>query len=105
MNPLTHQIPGRAPVEPAEPFTDAGYWNEQFSREPYFLEGDSYDDYDAAYRVGHGARQRHPQGDFTGLESELQREWESRKGPSRLDWSRARQAVIRAWERGEPHGM
>jgi hypothetical protein len=106
MNPQPgYQIPGRAPVEPVEPFGDSGYWTEQFSREPYYLEGDRYDDYDAAYRIGYGARRLHPARDFASLESELQREWENRKGPSRLDWSRARQAVIRAWERGKPHGM
>ena len=92
----TYQIPGRTPVEP---FPAASYWSEQFSREPYFLEGDSYDDYDAAYRVGHGARQHHPARDFASLEPVLQREWESRKGLSRLEWDRARQAVLRAWER------
>ncbi|UWX04247.1 hypothetical protein H1235_02725 [Pseudoxanthomonas sp. NC8] len=98
MNPQQpgYQIPGRAPVEPAEPFGDSGYWSGQFSREPYFLEGDSYDDYDAAYRVGYGARRRHPQRDFASLETDLQREWEASKGPSRLDWNRARQAVMRA---------
>ena len=98
----SYQIPGRAPVEP---FPDSTYWNQQFTREPYFLEGDSYDDYDAAYRLGYGARQRHPDRDFASLETGLEREWNQSKGPSRLDWSRARQAVLRAWERGEPHGM
>ena len=107
MNPQPgYQIPGRAPVEPSELFADSAYWCEHFTREPYYLEGDTYEDYDAAYRVGYGARRRHPERrDFASLESDLQREWEASKGPSRLDWSRARHAVIRAWERGEPHGM
>ncbi|AKC87116.1 hypothetical protein [Pseudoxanthomonas suwonensis] len=96
-----YQIPGRAPVEP---FPDSGYWNQKFTSEPYFLEGDSYDDYDAAYRLGYGARRRYADRDFNSLESDLQHEWETSKGPSRLDWNRARQAVLRAWERGEPHG-
>lgn len=98
----SYQVPGRAPVEP---FPDSAYWNQQFTREPYFLEGDSYDDYEPAYRLGHGARHRYPGRDFTSLETQLEREWNAGKGPSRLDWSRARQAVLRAWERGEPRGM
>jgi len=98
----SYQIPGRAPVEP---FPDSDYWTRQFSSEPYFLEGDSYDDYDPAYRLGYGARHRHPGRDFGSLETQLQHDWESSKGLSRLDWNRARQAVLRAWERGEPHGM
>lgn len=96
-----YQIPGRAPVEP---FPDSGYWNQQFAREPYYLEGDSYDDYDPAYRLGYGARQQHPGHDFSSLEADMQREWETSKGLSRLDWNRARQAALRAWQRGEPHG-
>jgi hypothetical protein len=98
----SYQIPGRVPVEP---FPDSEYWTTQFSREPYFLEGDRYDDYDPAYRLGYGARHQHPDRDFGSLETQLQRDWESSKGLSRLDWNRARQAVLRAWERGEPHGM
>ncbi len=99
--PSGYQIPGRAPVEP---FPDSGYWNQQFTREPYFLEGDSYDDYDPAYRLGYGARRSHPDRDFDSLEADLKRDWEASKGLSRLDWNRARSAALRAWERGEPRG-
>jgi hypothetical protein len=91
-----YQIPGRAPVDP---FPDAGYWNQQFTREPYFLEGDSYDDFDPAYRLGYNARRQHPELGFDRLETQLQREWAASKGLSRLDWSRARHAALRAWER------
>ena len=52
-----YQVPGRAPVES---FPDSGYWNQQFRSEPYFLEGDSYDDYEPAYRLGYQARHQHP---------------------------------------------
>ena len=55
-----YQVPGRAPVES---FPDSGYWNQQFRSEPYFLEGDSYDDYEPAYRLGYQARHQHPGGD------------------------------------------
>ena len=39
------------------------------------------------------------------LDEQLQRDWAASKGLSRLDWQRARQAALRAWERGEPRGM
>ena len=96
-----YQVPGRAPVES---FPDSGYWNQQFTREPYFLEGDSYNDYDSAYRLGYSARRDNPDRHFGSLEPELQREWEASKGLSRLDWNRARAAALRAWERGGPQG-
>ncbi|WP_374321405.1 hypothetical protein [Pseudoxanthomonas kaohsiungensis] len=97
-----YQIPGRAPVDA---FPDSGYWNQQFRSEPYFLEGDSYDDYEPAYRLGYQARHQHPGRDFDSLDEQLQRDWAASKGLSRLDWQRARQAALRAWERGEPRGM
>ena len=43
--------------------------------------------------------------DFDSLDEQLQRDWAASKGLSRLDWQRARQAALRAWERGEPRGM
>lgn len=103
MNPQPgYQVPGRAPVEP---FPDSGYWNQQFNREPYFLEGDSYNDYEPAYRLGYYARHRNPDSDFQTLDAQLREEWGKSKGLSRLDWDRARHAVLRAWERGDPRGM
>ncbi|HET6397878.1 MAG TPA: hypothetical protein VFF91_13710 [Pseudoxanthomonas sp.] len=106
MNQPGYQVPGRTPVEP---FPDSGYWNQQFRSEPYYLEGDSYEDYDAAYRTGFAGRSLYPDLDFDAAEPRLRQEWEAAKGSSRLDWDRARLAVQRAWERalgrGEPHGQ
>jgi len=97
-----YQVPGRTPVEP---FPDSGYWNQKFSSEPYYAEGDTYDDYAAAYQTGYAGRRRDPAAEFAAAEDQLRREWEASKGPSRLDWTRARHAVLRAWERGDaPHG-
>lgn len=98
-----YQIPGRTATEQ---FPDSGYWNQQYSSEPYYLEGDTYDDYAAAYETGYSARRRDPAAEFAAAEDALRKEWEGRKGTSRLDWNRARLAIQRAWERGtDPHGM
>lgn len=91
-----YQVPGRAPVEP---FGDSSYWNQQFKREPYYAEGESYNDYEAAYKGGYEARQRHPDVDFSAAEEQIRREWEANKGASKLAWDRARLAALRAWER------
>ena len=97
--PVPLKMPGMSGGIAGGPFADPGYWSRQFSRAPYFREGDSYDDFIAAYHVGHGARARYPGRDFASLEAQLRHEWETRKGLSRLDWARAREAVLHAWER------
>ena len=98
-----YQIPGRTPTEQ---FPDSGYWNQQYRSEPYYVEGDTYEDYAAAYETGYSGRRRDPAAEFAAAEDALRREWEDRKGSSRLDWTRARLAIQRAWERGtDPHGM
>jgi hypothetical protein len=84
-----YQVPGRTATEQ---FPDSGYWNQQYRSEPYYMEGDTYDDYAAAYETGYAFRQRDPAAEFAAAEEQLRREWETRKGKSRLDWTRARQA-------------
>lgn len=96
-----YQVPGRTPVDA---FPDSGYWYQQFRSEPYYREGDTYEDYEATYRTGHAGRSRHPGLDFAAAETRLREEWEAGKGPSRLDWDRARLAVQRAWERALGRG-
>ena len=93
-----YQVPGRAPVES---FPDSGYWNQQFRSEPYFLEGDSYDDYEPAYRLGYQGRGRYADRPWEQAEAELRNDWESLKGQSRLTWEQARLASQAAWHRVE----
>ncbi len=97
-----YQIPGKAPVGQSG---DTGYWNQQFRREPYYTEGDTYNDFEAAYQGGYEARQRHPDVEFESVEDEIRNNWEASKGTSKLAWDRARLAALRAWNRGsEPGG-
>lgn len=54
---VPYQIPGRAPDEDRSQNVST-YWRERFTEEPYYTEGDRYEDYEGAYLAGHEARIR-----------------------------------------------
>ncbi|CAP53363.1 hypothetical protein EIQ06_11120 [Xanthomonas campestris pv. campestris] len=94
---VPYQIPGRAPDEGRNQNVSQ-YWRERFTEEPYYAEGDRYEDYEAAYLAGHEARVRDMARAYDQVEAELHRDWDANRGSSSLSWSKARHAVRRAWE-------
>ncbi|MBV6671525.1 hypothetical protein KV691_20055 [Xanthomonas euvesicatoria pv. alangii] len=94
---VPYQIPGRAPDEDRSQNIST-YWRERFTEEPYYTEGDRYEDYEGAYLAGHEARIRDKARAYDQVEAELHRDWEAKRGTSSLSWSKARHAVKRAWE-------
>ncbi len=76
------------------------YWRNSYSREPYYQPGRTFDDYAPAYRVGQERRARARVAvDFDTAEKDLQHDWESQRGSSRLTWEQARLAMRAAWDR------
>lgn len=97
---VAYQIPGRTPEDADKDRAVAStYWREQFSAEPYYVDGDRFEDYEAAYLAGHEARMRDFARAYEQVEAELHRDWDTRRGASSLSWSKARHAVRRAWDR------
>ena len=74
---------------------DQAFWKERFPSEDYVKDGDSFDDYEPAYR--YGASLRGEIDDFDNNEAALRERWEQQRGQSRLDWERARDPVKIAW--------
>ncbi|MEE7548136.1 hypothetical protein HF319_14780 [Xanthomonas sp. Kuri4-1] len=93
-----YQIPGRAPDEDDRQDVSS-YWRDRFADEPYYAEGERFEDYEAAYVAGHEARVRNFTQAYEQVEAELHRSWDADKGSASLAWSKARHAVRRAWER------
>lgn len=86
---VPYQIPGRAPDEDRSQNVST-YWRERFTEEPYYTEGDRYEDYEGAYLAGHEARIRDNARAYDQVEAELHRDWEAKRGTSSLSWSKAR---------------
>lgn len=96
-------VVGHAAGEKLDPTAEDEYWREAHRVRPYFDQEFSYEaDWAPAYRHGWEARENHPDRRWDDtLESDLGRDWESRRGESRLDWERAREAARDAWDRGD----
>jgi uncharacterized protein (TIGR02284 family) len=91
-------LAGKAAGEAVNPTAEEAYWRENYSREPYYEQGRTFDDYAPAYRLGLTGRTRY-QGDWNTVEPQLASEWESARAGSSLDWKRAQPASRAAWER------
>jgi uncharacterized protein (TIGR02284 family) len=93
-------LAGKAAGEAVNPTAEEAYWRENYSKEPYYEQGRSFDDYSPAYRLGLSGRERYPD-QWTGVEPRLASEWETERGSSSLDWDRARPASQAAWTRAD----
>jgi uncharacterized protein (TIGR02284 family) len=91
-------LAGKAAAEAVNPTAEEAHWRENYSREPYYEQGRSFDDYAPAYRLGLTGRTRYG-GDWDMVEPNLESEWESARGGSSLSWPEARPASRAAWDR------
>lgn len=91
---------GKAAAEAFDPTAEEAYWRDNYSREPYYEAGLSFDDYAPAYRLGMNARAEYD-GTFDDTEDRLAADWEARKERSMLGWPQARAASRAAWDRVE----
>ena len=83
---------GYAAVSAGDPQYD--YWRDNHVGQPGYVDGYNYeDDYAPAYRLGYQGRERYAGRAWDQTEADLQRDWESVKGKSRLTWEQARAAA------------
>ncbi len=92
---------GHAAGEAVNPTVEDAYWSRQYSTRPYFQEGQSYRDYEPAYRYGweSAARPEYRGRKFDDVEAELEKGWDSVKGSTARTWSQTREATRDAWDR------
>ena len=101
-----YQIPGRVPEDGVQRQAVSTYWRERFTREPYYDNGQFFEDYEPAYQIGHAARAQDMIRAYEEVERELESHWDADHGKSRLNWQQARTAVRRGWEEAmnlDPH--
>ncbi|MCC2634336.1 MAG: hypothetical protein K0S48_2222 [Ramlibacter sp.] len=93
-------LAGKAAGESVNPTAEEAFWKDNYSKEPYYESGRSFDDYGPAYRLGVSGRERY-QDPWTSVEPRLASEWESTRGNSTLNWDRARHASQAAYTRAD----
>ena len=78
--------------------SETTYWRNQYQNEPYFSQGESFSDYEPAYRAGIEARSEYPGQRFDEVEGNLRSDWQARRDSSSLAWTKASQACRAAWD-------
>jgi uncharacterized protein (TIGR02284 family) len=91
-------LAGRAAAEAINPTAEEAHWRENYTTEPYYEKGRSFDDYGPAYRLGVTGRTRY-ESDWESAEPKLASEWEGARGGSSLNWNEAQPASRAAWDR------
>jgi uncharacterized protein YcfJ len=92
-------LAGKAVAEKIDPTKEEQFWRESFRNEPYYDKSFTYDDYSPAYRTGYEGFNRYGSKPFDEIETELQQEYTTNRGQSRLEWDQARPATRAAWDR------
>jgi hypothetical protein len=94
-------LAGKAVAEHFDPTAEEAYWRQNFERESYYQKGMTYEDYSPAYQLGWESRAVHAGRRFDDVEKDLARDYESRRGKSKLSWDHAKHATRSAWDRVE----
>jgi hypothetical protein len=98
---VTGGLAGKSAAEAINPTTEHAYWSKELEHRPYYTKGTSYEQYGPAFQYGWESCARHKGRAFKDVEPQLGREWESRRGTSRLSWNQAKDATCDAWQRME----
>ena len=94
-------LAGKGVAEGLNPTLEDAYWRDNYTREPYYVEGRTYDDYAPAYRTGYEGRTRYAGRSYNEIESDLERDYYANRGNGKLEWQDARGATRAAWHRVE----
>lgn len=93
-------LAGKAVAEAIDPTVEEAYWRENYTREPYYESGRSFEDYAPAYRAGY---ENYPNYDrprtFEEVERDLEAAYNKRRAQNSLEWEKARDPARAAWDR------
>jgi hypothetical protein len=90
---------GKAIADRINPDAEQEHWRQNYSTRPYVASGATYDDYGPAYKLGYERYADYHGRPFEEAEPELQRDWDTQRGTSRLAWNDARHATRDAFNR------
>jgi hypothetical protein len=92
---------GHSVAEGIDPTAEDAYWEKNHHLRPYYISDYDYNDYRPAYQMGYEGYGQRDGRSYDEVEPELSRNWEEKRGQSRLDWDNARDAVRDGWHRVE----
>src|SRR5512138_1398017 len=77
-------VGGKAIADRINPQEEDAYWQSTYSSRSYVSPGSTYEDYGPAYKLGYERYPEYHGRSFDEAEPHLERDWESRRGSSRL---------------------
>lgn len=92
---------GKAAAESFDPTSEEAYWRANYASRTYVTKGETYEQYQQAYRVGYESFERLNGRDFEDVENELRGDYNASAGKNAIGWDKARRATRDAWERLE----
>ena len=93
---------GKGAAERMDPTGEAEYWQNEYTKRPYFDSNYTYDDYGPAYTYGDSVRAQYADRRWDdSLETDVRQGWEATKAKSRLTWEQAKHAVRDAFDRSD----
>ncbi len=75
------------------------YWRESFGSRPYVAADRGYEFYQPGYQYGFESANQYRGRQWTDVESDLSRGWETRGGQTGSTWEDIKHAVRDAWDR------
>ena len=94
-------IAGKGAAEAINPTAEHEFWRMEYKNRPYFTTGTPYEQYGPAYQYGWASYKNNKGKTFIEVEPQLGRDWESRRGQSKLSWIHSKEAAHDAWLRVE----
>jgi len=100
---LAGGLAGSSAAEAVNPTAEETFWRETYVREPYYVNGRSYEYYAPGFRAGWEGRVRHDGRTFDAAEPELKTSYNSTRTELDPEWVDVRAAARSAWNRVD-HG-
>lgn len=98
---VTGAMAGKGAAEAINPTAEHEFWRVEYKNRPYFTTGTPYEQYGPAYQYGIVSYEKYKGKTFIEVEPQLGRDWESRRGQSKLSWMHSKEAAQDAWLRVE----
>jgi len=92
-------LAGKGVGELIDPTTEDNWLRQNFSSRSYVQKGETYENYEPAYRYGGQAEAQYRGKRFQDVESDLAAGWEKMKDKAGMGWDRAQHAVKDAYDR------
>lgn len=88
---------GDSIAEAVNPTEYEDHFKKTYSTADYYKNDRDWNDYQPAYRYGYDTYATNRGQNFEAVEPQLERDWDTRRGNSRLAWGEARGAVKDGW--------